>query len=531
MTLPRSLAWLVCSAFALCACTEGNPPVADGGMDTGAPDSGGLDAGAADSGSPGDAGSDAGSIPDAGPSAVLSLALHRDDGGSPSAIWVTVSATDDAGMGVAGLAVDVSAAGVTQSAQDLGGGMYQVLVVPPFTSGELPIAANLEGQDSGPAVTALVLPTVGDAWDQPRSVGGLVNTPATEDSSTVSPDGEWLIVGSYLVVDALCCVAACGTGPADGRNSSCQDTLGPTSAPARPDMPGADRIVSPSQIIDADANLCLVSPDGGDFIIPLADGGTTVPMLPPTAAYGFHRQPDGSFAEPFLIHFADDGFSGAPFCFTFLGSPANGQANVIFAYHRDDQFNAPHQPTFTTLTLGVENVLGAYACVGGAVQYSPGAIAPLAVSPASQNAGNTSAGGGYLWSDDESAAVPYTIAALGLPDGGFAPWTQAALPEPSDDRRQPVLVGDRVFYFRNATVASAVWTGADPSQATSFGQPETELAGDFFSQPLSAGQGRVIAVGQPTFASRPGGVVEMYFVYYRRTATGFDGQIGVVATR
>jgi hypothetical protein len=94
-----------------------------------------------------------------------------------------------------------------------------------------------------------------------------------------------------------------------------------------------------------------------------------------------------------------------------------------------------------------------------------------------------------------------------------------------------VLSGDRIYYYRNAVVASVVWTGADPSQATSFGQLQTELAGDSYAMPLAAPVGRVLAVGQPTFATRPDGSIEMYFVYYRRSPTGFDGQIGRVTLR
>jgi hypothetical protein len=42
--------------------------------------------------------------------------------------------------------------------------------------------------------TALVLRDVGPAWGQPEAAPGLVNTPAYEDSSEVSPDGEWLVI-------------------------------------------------------------------------------------------------------------------------------------------------------------------------------------------------------------------------------------------------------------------------------------------------------------------------------------------------
>jgi hypothetical protein len=379
-----------------------------------------------------------------------------------------------------------------------------------------------------------VLTSVGDDWDQPIAIGGLVNTAGTEDSSTISPDGEWLIVGTYEPIDTLCCVFHCGDGPPDGRNSACQNVIGPYSAPARPNMPGAERILSPSRIVQASSRMCITSPDGGDFTLDFPDGGTLVPTISVNGAYGFHRQPDGTFADPFLVGFQDDGFGGGPFCFSFVSPVTAGKADVVFAYKREDDFvNQAHHPTATTLTLGADNVLGTYSCDAGVVDYEPGAISELPVSPQSQNAGNTSEAAGYLWSDDENQNPAVTIEARMLGDGGIAPWTTLALPVTADDRRQPVLRNGRIYYYRNATVTSVSWNNGDPSSAASFGAPVTELTGETIpaAGPLMLPAGTVTALGQPTFAVRPDGSTEMVFVYYKRTATGFDGQIGRVPTR
>jgi hypothetical protein len=516
------------SLLALSAgCPVGNIPPGDAGSP--GPDA----AGTADAGNVQDAGSTADSgAPDAGPVVSLSLALHREDGGSPSAILAWVNATAG-GIGIDGLSVEVTAGPATLPATSQGGGAYLARIVPPFTSGELPVSAQLAGQDAGPSMTALVLPTVADGWDQPISLGGLVNTPGTEDSSTISPDGQWLIVGTYMVVDGLCCAFGCGYMPSDSRNPYCQDVTGPYDAPARPNMPGADRILSPHRILSIAPNFCLVGADGGDLAFPLPDGGEVEPALPPVAAYGFHRQPDGTFAEPFLLFVDDDGFTASPFCFSFVNAPSNGAADIVVAYKRIDDLAAPWQPAYAQLQLGGTNQLGGYACVNGKIQFTPGPVYPLPVSPATQQAGNTSVGAGYLWSDDETKTPAVTIVSQGLSDGGLTPWQALPLPSPGDDRRQPVFFGDRIFYYRTGAIASASWTGLDPTAPSSFGTPVTELAGDAIPVTgiLGFTAGRVVAVGQPTFATLADGSLEMYFVYYQRTATGFDGQIGRVPHR
>lgn len=499
------------------------------------PDAASFDgsAGSGDSGAPGldaasgaaDASSDRG---DAGLHAHLALTLHREAKGA--AFVAQVAATGDDGKPLSGLSVEVVAGSQSLAAADLGDGRYEATVVPAIESGELQVGAHVAGEAGGPSRTALVLPTVADGWDQPEVVGGLVNTAGTEDSSTVSPDGEWLVVGTYVVVDIMSCLMGLGTGPKDGRNSACQTAVGPYGPPARPRMPGAERITSPTSIVMNGPKLCVTAPDGGQFELP-GDGGVTVFALPPTTAYGFHRQADGTFAEPFVIHYDDDGWTSAPFCFSFTSVPAAGLAPVIYGYVRADQYGAPHQPTAATLKLGEDNVLGTYRCVGGAVQFSSPGTKVLPVGPATQNAGNTWAGQGYLWSDDESVNPAVVLQAKQGPDGGFGDWAPLAIPEAGEDLRQPVVFGGRVYYYRNAAVASVSWTGADPGERTSFGASVTELAGEAVADLATAKPGTVFGMGQPTFATRPDGSVEMYFVYYAKTATGIDGQVGVVRAR
>jgi hypothetical protein len=312
---------------------------ADGGLrDAGLTDAGLRDAGVTtDAGAPTDAGiTDAGlrdAGVDAGPLTLhLTMDLHRDGG----TIIAQLFARDGRDAGLGGLGVQLIAGGVSRTVTDLGAGRYVSNVTPATPSGEVRFVASVSNSDAGASRTAVVLPTIDPQWDQPESVGGLVNTPGTEDSSTISPDGQWLIVGTYSPVDILSCHLGFGSGPADGRNAACQTSLGPISGPARPRMPGASRVVSPTRILQNAPSLCVTAPDGGNVELPLPDGGTFVLNLSPTTAYGFRRQPDGTFAEPFVLQFASDGV-GVPFCFSFLGSPAQNVATLLYA-------NRPHQP-------------------------------------------------------------------------------------------------------------------------------------------------------------------------------------------
>ena len=490
--------------------------------DAGLSDAGPRDAGVTDAGL-----SDAGPR-DAGPlSLQLTLDLHRDGG----AIIAELFARDGRDAGRGGLPVQLIAGGVSRTVTDLGAGRYVSNVMPATPSGEVRFVASVPTFDAGVSRTAVVLPIIDPQWDQPEAIGGLVNTPGTEDSSTISPDGQWLIVGTYSPVDVLSCHLGFGAGPADGRNSACQTSLGPISGPARPRMPGASRIVSPTRIIQNAPSLCVTAPDGGDVELPLPDGGTFVLNLSPVTAYGFRRQPDGTFAEPFVLQFASDGV-GVPFCFTFLGAPTTQNvATLLYANRPINQTTDAIRPWLAQSTLGADVTLGAYSCVSSTATFSPNATFPVPVSPITQQAGNTSVANGFLVSDDESASPSFTIGSRALPDGGFEAWQPMELPETGDDRRQPVLENGRIFYYRNATISSTPWLSPGLTRA-SFGAPRVELQ----PEPLTAGLlgvpvGRIVGIGQPTFAHLPDGTVELYFVYYLRTATGFDSQIARVRRR
>ncbi len=150
----RSLRWLGASACQSARARTRRLGAPDGGMDAG------------DSGGP-DAGRDAGSLLE------LNLDLHRlvGDGGSADTILAFVTVADATGLPVSGLDVAVDAGGVIVPAIE-DAGFYLATVAPPFTSGELPVIALIAGTDLSASRTALVLPLIGDLWDQPAPVSG-----------------------------------------------------------------------------------------------------------------------------------------------------------------------------------------------------------------------------------------------------------------------------------------------------------------------------------------------------------------------
>ncbi|MHB8874873.1 MAG: hypothetical protein ACYC8T_14385 [Myxococcaceae bacterium] len=521
-------------------------PASDSGVDAGAADSGlpdaGPDAGLFDGGSedagPLDAGFDAGSgdggSEDAGGTQVrLTLETQRGSGGSPDPVIAVVKATNEQGQPLSGLDVRVFAGGSTYPTVG-DGGSYQAVISAPFNSGELTLTARVQNTSTTTSKTVLLLPLVGALWDQPEPVGGLVNTAGDEDSPTISPDGEWLIVGTYSPVDLVCCMIGCGGfAGMDGLSPACNDAAGPVTAPERPRMPGAWRVKSPTEIFDGVAEVCAIGADGGEMMVLRADGGTSPFALPPTASYLFHRQTDGTYAEPFVIDTGAGGFLGAPFCYTFLDSaPAGQRASVIFGYAvqmQTPQLN-PH-PWFGQLTMGQDNLLGSYSCPapGGTPTFTPATgVVELPVSPVGQHAGNTTvavaSGTAYLLSDDESTSSATLHYAVALGDGGYSPWSPMAAPG-TGDKRQPISLGGRLWYFLNGDVVSASWAGGPLDSASSFGPLSVELAHEF---PGTNRLGEVMAVGQPVFAAYPDGGLDMFFAYYLRTSGGMNGQIGVV---
>jgi len=436
---------------------------------------------------------------------VLGLDLFRGAGASRD-ITAIVAVLDPSLVGIAGLTVTVtSTPGTSTVAMDHGMGLYSVAITPTVTAREVVIRAEatVSGQQLSATRTALILPTVGDAWDQPEAVPGLVNTTGYEDGPEVSPDGQWLILSSYAFVDALCCLTGCGQ-PVNAFSAACQTVIGPSSAPERPDMRGAERIMSPTRVRNSCPRLCLTGTNGGEV--------QEFPLTP-IASYGFRRQPDGSFREPFFIGVEADGCN-TPFGYSFAGAPEGTSATAIYSH---GNLGTQIGLYATPLTLGQPNILAEYTC-NGTIEATGVTWSPLSVGTEGLAEGNPNFKSGFVWWDDEYTVSPPRLLAAAytgsLPNGTAGAAFQLPVGSAQDDLRQPFVDGNTLYFTRNFTISTATFSG-DPSLAASWSTAVTELATVPSDTP-----GDIIVLGEPSVAHLPDGGVELYFVYARRGPTG-----------
>ena len=448
------------------------------------------------------------------------------------------------------------------SAPEIDGAVARFTVTPEG-SGEHPVTARWGGEDA--SMTALVLSGVADGWGQPEMVGGLANTVGYEDGVTITPDGQWLFVqtgpwrfSGLLAFNAPRAQGGCGgqrLTPTPCEHPWVNTTHGPYTAPARPDF--FDGRIEDGRFRH-NSNLYQV-PD---------EGAPNWP--PPTMFYGFRRQPDGTFADPFYIAFEDanDAIMN-PFGLSFqLTGPST--ARILFALN--DPTRAPQVELdvtddgvpditvpsgfdvyTTTVTLGEHNTLGVFA-PGDApqvierVDFPPqplqfGAVGPDGVYGTQGNPHLDVGPDGMVravWTDDEYDTDPslpshddlHDLSVYVL-DGDFpeGPWTKVVLPDVINteaEQIQPYFAGTGLLYTQDTEVFFAAYDGphtaagyADP---TSWGAPTRILGKDALASLTDAPLGSVVAIGEPTSALVDG-VVELYFVY--ATVRGFDPLTGL----
>lgn len=408
----------------------------------------------------------------------------------------------------------------------------QVTAVEAGENGSVRVHLEADRVDAGVGLVATVagmVPVAREAlplhsrdpfWGAAEFVPGVVNTPAWEDSSEISPDGEWLIVSTYAVVDAFSCTLASFGVDAP----ACNAVIGPYAAPERPDMPGAERIDGQGRISHRVPELCLVGEDGANF--PVA--------MPPTAAYGFRRQADGTFAEPFVIAYGMGGYSVAPFGFSFVGGVEGRQATVVYGHadvrEFDDKGLTPNLYV-APITLGEANILGRFTCdFTAGLQYLDGVDERLPLLPHSVHKGNPflEADRARVWFDDEGS--DRSLVYFSVRSGET--WSEripAAAPVNVEDQAsyQPYLHGDRLFWASSFNaIRSAVLEAADPADEGAWSAPRADVAlAPPTSAPDAAAPGTVVAIGEPSLAVDPDGVTWMYFVAIRRTASGYNSDI------
>ena len=485
----------------------------------------------------------------------IELAFSRlDNAAGLDPFQVTATIRKD-GQAAAGLQPQVQLQRGTRNAiSDLGDGRYRFTVTPAQT-GEHRVTVSY--QEASSSRTALVLKSVHPDWGQPMAVEGLVNTEGYEDGLTVSPDGQHLFTQTspqyFSALFVFLEPRANGGCGGDRLNPSiCRhpwlDTLpGPYTAPERPGF--------------FDGRF-----SGNTFLHNSSIWQLDVDQVPifafATMFYGFKKQADGRFAEPFYIAFDDlkDAIAN-PFGMSFRNNP-DGSLTMVFAHddgdpgavvdHDSNAGTAPIDSRFDIYTLDITP--GQNTSLGSYISNTTPGTPPLRGSffPSRRiDLGSTGTEGNYgtqgnphlyvltdgsihsIWTDDEHDAnnddpgswnfdlgdnadlgdlSVYTLTAGSFPDGS---WQKTVLPatiNAGGDQIQPFFTGQGLFYTQDTSILYAAYNGARTAAGfasdSNWMTPVTILQKDAGNSPT----GKIIAIGEPTIASDNGKQI-LYFIY------------------
>jgi hypothetical protein len=445
--------------------------------------------------------------------------------------------------------VSGTSAGITE----VSGGQYKFTVTPSGT-GEYPVTVSFK--TASVSRTALVTGNVDSDWGQPMSVSGLVNTEGYEDGVTITPDGEYLFVqtgpyfssASIFIMNTPRAENGCGGVRAEfssGCDISYQcmhewvnSIIGPYTAPQRPGF------------FSGRFNGTALRHNSNVWGVP---DNCTPNFAMATMFYGFKRQSDGTFKEPFYLAFEDENDAIInPFGLSFKMN-GNGTAEAVFSLKNTEQSSTTGFDVYAaTVTMGVNNSLGKFIPDG-----SPGnppvkdtnnfPSTPVSGSGIPGTQGNPHIyydGTGEIksiWVDDEydkdaqgvgdndyGEIVVYVLDSGSFPNGT---WSYVKLPgivnDPDQEEIQPFFTGQGLYFtrsysdVRNPEIYYSAYSGVH--NAVEYAKQEN------WSFPVrileiadSQGVGDLVAVGEPTIATYKGEEY-LYFVY--AIIRGFDKSV------
>jgi hypothetical protein len=498
------------------------------------------------------------------PTYSIDLDFQRVDSGTPNPFTVTATIRED-GQLKSGVAADINIVlgqGSRNAVSEISAGQYQFTVTPSQT-GEHEVSISYAGVTK--TETALVVSGVHTDWGQPMSVSGLVNTAGYEDGVTITPDGEYLFVqygpiyfsGIYLFnvprVDGGC--GGDRLNPDRCTHEWIDNTIGPYAGPERPGFFDG-RFSGTTQLHNARSWGLGID--------------ETFIFAPSTMFYGFKKQADGSFAEPFYLAFEDenDGIINA-YGLSFMPH-GDGTATALYTINdpsdpdmvdldgNPDHIVESYFDVFTSeITLGQNNNLGTFVASGTPgtppvrdthfpsqlVNFGKTGIDGIAGTQGNPHLYETGGTVQSIWTDDEQDArgagsdrgdlSVYVQTSGTFPNGA---WTKVVLPsvinQPSPiDEIQPFYTGSGLYFTRMSDVDlpeiyySAYATGthsvADFNNAGNWATPEVILSVDSAD---AVGEGKVTAIGEPTIANVDGAEY-LYFVY--GIIRGYDATTGL----
>jgi hypothetical protein len=446
-------------------------------------------------------------------------------------IKVSVSISDN-GVPVSGVTPAVTLeAGASSSIVESSSGVYDFTVTPGSSTGEFPVTVSYGGVSK--SATALVLNDVHTDWGQPMSVAGLVNTEGYEDGPVISADGEWLFIQTgpiyfsgldYYADASVGCNGSLVGCEATDHGDWVYDVVGPYTAPERPGF-YTERIKA------GKINHYTEFFSGMDI------------FSPPTLFYGFKRQADGSYAEPFRVS-VDDNREALlnPFgLYPRIDSPTT--ASILFAFNNPiDQLGDDGTDIYTApITLGQDNDLMKFSPQGGMTQTSTTATVLnfLAHDGTQGNPhlySNNDGTVNSVWVDNEyndNDALDlfyYELTAGTFPSGTWSTITQ--LPDnldlSSSKESMPFFDGTTLYLRRDSSIVSATYSGGAYSESSSW----TNIQNIINADACFTG-GCIFTVGEPTIATVDGKTY-LFFVY--ALLRSYDGgahgdlnmQIGVI---
>lgn len=431
------------------------------------------------------------------------------DGSFQAVFWL--SGADGSVVDFSSVPVVTASRGDVSSLSARADGKQEVRITPDAVgTGEYPITVSVivAGEEKSVSRTAIVMGEVADGWGQPVAVEGLVNTDGTQDSLAISSDGEHLFLHYYPITISCLLVT-----PFDLSSSYCSQPLGPTSAPERPNMPGADRVDYDLGQVHHGCPSILFDP-------------SPVPV-PPIAMYGFRRQADGSFAEPyaFLLPGSDGCFSpwgpsvysnedGTYRIFLSFNDPRNSDTGTDFARIYEFEFSPGNTQILGTMSLDSSN----------SVQIEDFVLSPATIAGADVHRGNPhvyyeDGAPSLLFYDDEVSAAADQFLHVSQWNGtswdaatplDFAPFNTSG-----NGMSQPYFDGSVLIAREGLQLLQFPYNGGAFNDASSWGAPTVLLS----PQPQQSETGSMIIVAEPTMAT-VNGIEELYFIYGLQQADG-----------
>lgn len=412
--------------------------------------------------------------------------------------------------------------GAPSAVTDAGDGTYAFTISPAGT-GIYPVTIAY----GGASITrkALVLTTVAEGLGQPMLVPGLVNTDGYEDGISITPDGQYLFIqyGPVYFSGIFNHASICAEAGWSMYNL--------TTCPGKTDADWIFNTIGPYGTSDRP-----LFPDGGIRDGQLMHIGITVPtvasriVLFPTVFYGFKRQADGTFAEPFKVAFNDSRGVNGPFGISFQMIDAT-HARVLFAW--DNYFNnlGDDKPDIYhgVITMGTTNNLGDVAFSGEFFASITPNVTPVGFSSHLGVQGNPHL---YydgandirsIWTDDEQISHDVSVYRLtggAFPDGVWTPTTLPAKISTVASESQPFFTGSHLIVNRDVRIEAHAFTGTGESEYNldaAWGDAVTLLAS---GDPALDG---IYGIGEPTIA-KFGGKTYLYFAYVENREIRVSGR-------